>query len=1317
MAKLTDDILRWNLEINGDSAMKALTDLEQTTYNLRRANEQLRLELLKLEAAGKKNTDEYKSLAAQIKSNNSTIDINRAKMATMRNEIGVNALSARQLKDELKRLKLQLDNTTPNTQAWKELSNQYNTVKNRLGEVNVGQNKSNALFGAFKSLIPGLGIASVATGLLALGKEIVNTVMHIEMFDRKVKLTFGETLPMMTAAAAENANQMELTKRKYLETTASTANFMLQMGFSREKAAALSTQVIYLAGALKEWNGDVMETDQVNELLTKGILGQTRGLKELGITVDTTSREYKKSVEALMENEKVTREQAEALTMLAQIQERSKLATAAYAQDMDSLKNKVESVTTWWKQLKENVAGWFLIPTEEKIRREQSELNILAGSIMSVNDNEALRKNLIKEMQLKYPDFLKYLDAENISNEQLLTALKGVNIEYDKKIQLSYLEGKLTDKLKEGQTMYAEREEKLKAINAVYIKYVENADLSLSLEQKLQAIRESTSNGKVLGGINAWYKGYVDLSAQLNKNAEEYNEIQKEKTETSTSVEKDKLKINDFYEAQKAGIIKGETEVRDLTTEETIKLAELRRQLAEKEKVEYSPEFYEAQKLGIIKEGVEVRKLTQDEMDKLDELRKKEADKLADQKLKEAENYKKELEKQKEYREGVLNAAKSLVDQEKVAYDKRLKDAGLFGKDRSKLTADELKALEILEKQYAENVKKIQEKEAEPILSIINAHKTLTEQEEMAYEKRLRDYKLFGKDKATMTADELKAFEILEKEHQENIAKINDKAFSDDITKQKELFDQATIVRQTQFNNEIIALGDDEDAKAVLKTKFQKEELEKQKQFLEEQLKQFQDKLATGEIEGLDIENSMLTDEQKEALKVKIDELKLKLSELGIEVAGIKPDPKKDLFGMTPDDWKDLWKNLLEIISIASEISSAWASINQIKANHDQKDLQQFEKDSNTRKKTLEKELKAKSITQEEYTEKIAAIDAAVEARKKKAAYDAAKRAKGQAYFDTFLNTAAASIKMLVDPGGLLGWILAASAAIMGGLKMAAIASEPLPEMKEGGYTDVIGESDKKKYHAKLAGKQKGLITEPSILVAEDKPEYVVPGDLLEKNKTVRRYVEEIEVMRVGKQFAGGGYITPPLRMDGGQGGDTAGYIIPSNARGDKDVERIIYLIDKQRENTGLSPEFIEKVYDNWQRNMDIITAGEKKLISTRADNIEIEKKLMVQREETSRLQAASVPQTIRLTAPQIIEPINFKGISQYQHPPVQKETTTITNNYPAPEANDYAELNDTVKRLNAFLDRLDKNGVEVPWTKIKEKFDQYDKIQKEVNT
>ena len=61
MGKLNDDTLKWTLEVNGKPAMKELNELEQSTRKLERTNKDLRVEMAKMEAHGKKNTAEYNS--------------------------------------------------------------------------------------------------------------------------------------------------------------------------------------------------------------------------------------------------------------------------------------------------------------------------------------------------------------------------------------------------------------------------------------------------------------------------------------------------------------------------------------------------------------------------------------------------------------------------------------------------------------------------------------------------------------------------------------------------------------------------------------------------------------------------------------------------------------------------------------------------------------------------------------------------------------------------------------------------------------------------------------------------------------------------------------------------------------------------------------------------------------------------------------------------------------------------------------------------------------------------------------------------------
>lgn len=72
--------------------------------------------------------------------------------------------------------------------------------------------------------------------------------------------------------------------------------------------------------------------------------------------------------------------------------------------------------------------------TSEEMRNQQVELNILVGKITDVNVEEEERKRLIIALNKEYPELLKNLDLEKVSNEELVTALKERNKETFKQI-------------------------------------------------------------------------------------------------------------------------------------------------------------------------------------------------------------------------------------------------------------------------------------------------------------------------------------------------------------------------------------------------------------------------------------------------------------------------------------------------------------------------------------------------------------------------------------------------------------------------------------------------------------------------------------------------------------------------------------------------------------------------------------------------------------------------------------------------------------------------------------------------------------------
>lgn len=93
----------------------------------------------------------------------------------------------------------------------------------------------------------------------------------------------------------------------------------------------------------------------------------------------------------------------------------------------------------------------------EKIESERVEMNRLVYQITDVNTSTQRRVELIEELKQKYPDFLKFIDLDKASNEELLSALQLVNQEYGKRIVLATR----GEELAEQQQQMADAEAKM----------------------------------------------------------------------------------------------------------------------------------------------------------------------------------------------------------------------------------------------------------------------------------------------------------------------------------------------------------------------------------------------------------------------------------------------------------------------------------------------------------------------------------------------------------------------------------------------------------------------------------------------------------------------------------------------------------------------------------------------------------------------------------------------------------------------------------------------------------------------------------------
>ena len=138
------------------------------------------------------------------------------------------------------------------------------------------------------------------------------------------------------------------------------------------------------------------------------------------------------------------------------------------------------------------------------------------------------------------------------------------------------------------------------------------------------------------------------------------------------------------------------------------------------------------------------------------------------------------------------------------------------------------------------------------------------------------------------------------------------------------------------------------------------------------------------------------------------------------------------------------------VLQYVDAFSNAMNSLTQIVGNREQRMLQN-EKVSNDKKKNAYKQqLDNKLLNQSQYDLKIQKLDEEYDKRSRELQRKQAKRQKAISLFNTIVNTGAAIVKMLADPGGFAGVALSIAAGITGALQLGAIASEPLPELGSG---------------------------------------------------------------------------------------------------------------------------------------------------------------------------------------------------------------------------------------------------------------------------
>ena len=314
-----------------------------------------------------------------------------------------------------RKLTTEIRNGGKATNLWSKALGSFQFKFNALG--NIASNVVSRITRELKQAVSEtVKMAAEFQGIEAAFKKINNYVKVLEDLKNSTRGTVSEMSLMQNALRAQNFKIPMDVLAKGLE-------------FATKRAAQTGESVDYL----------------VNSFVVGLGRQSVKILDNLGISVLEIHKEVKKT--------------GDFMTAFGNIMDRE-LTNMGFviltdAQKMDMFKASIENAKVGLGQL---ILGGFspLINVGNKLfeaidnqsialAKEQTQLNALVGAATSANISEKARLKTIEDLQKLYPDFLKNVDAEKISNSQLTTELEKVNTLYVERIKLAVLQKVLAD--------------------------------------------------------------------------------------------------------------------------------------------------------------------------------------------------------------------------------------------------------------------------------------------------------------------------------------------------------------------------------------------------------------------------------------------------------------------------------------------------------------------------------------------------------------------------------------------------------------------------------------------------------------------------------------------------------------------------------------------------------------------------------------------------------------------------------------------------------------------------------------------------------
>jgi hypothetical protein len=233
--------------------------------------------------------------------------------------------------------------------------------------------------------ILGRGMKAGAIGVLgglALGgvflKGAIADASDLSEATSKVGVVFGKQAGQILKASKTSARAMGLSKTAYLDATGTLGNLLVSLDIAPKKSAALSKQMVKLAGDLASFNN--ASPDEALLALKSGLTGETEPLKRFGVNMNDATLHAEALKLGLIKNIKdALNPQAKALAAQSLIMSQTKTAQGDFARTSGGLANQQRILSAQFADVKTSLGRIFL-PVATRVFRFLNDTGIPALS-------------------------------------------------------------------------------------------------------------------------------------------------------------------------------------------------------------------------------------------------------------------------------------------------------------------------------------------------------------------------------------------------------------------------------------------------------------------------------------------------------------------------------------------------------------------------------------------------------------------------------------------------------------------------------------------------------------------------------------------------------------------------------------------------------------------------------------------------------------------------------------------------------------------------------------------------------------------------